>query len=261
MLLLLVKFLFWAVFCSCLYIIADSIYWFFISPKYPCEPIRFKESSKFYQLFVLLPRMLGKDRANLDTNSFNAHGLILFEGKQGFGKTISMVRYANLLKAKFPESIVISNTKTIFNDIDLYGWRPLLDVNNGKYGVICLLDEISIWFSNRNYKNFPPELLQIITQNRKNRRVILGTCQNVSMCDKAIRLQATYVVKCYTFSCITFNVWSVPDFDSEGNLLKRKFKKITWFVQDEFLRECYDTYSVIESLSSTGFVERKEDNG
>lgn len=241
-----------------LWVFLDSFYWFFKFPKFPQEPIKYKVGGFFYKIFVLLPYMIGYDRSQFDVNSFNAHGLIIFEGKQGTGKTISMIRYANLLKARFPESIVVSNTKTIFNDIDLYSWQPLVNVNNGRYGVICLLDEISIWFSNRNYKNFPPELLQVITQNRKNRRVILGTAQNITMVDKAIRLQSTCIVKCYTFGPVTFNFWSVPEFDSEGNILKRRFKKFDWFVQDRFLRESYDTYSVIESLSRTGFKDREE---
>lgn len=252
------KFLLALIYGFLLWFFLDSAYWFLITPKpNKCDSIKFKESSFFNKLFIQIPRQIGIDRANFDKNVFDASGLILFEGKQGFGKTISMIRYASLLKARFPEALVVSNTKTIFNDIDLYGWKPLTDTKNGKFGVIVLLDEISIWFNNRNYKNFPPEMIQVITQNRKNRRVILGTCQNLTMCDKAIRLQTTCIVKAFTLcNCITINLWQIPDFDSEGNIVKRRFKKITWFVQDDFLRSCYDTYSVIDTLSTTGFMER-----
>ena len=45
----------------------------------------------------------------------------------------------------------------------------------GVQGVICLIDEMQNWFSSNQSKNFPPEMLQVVTQNRKNRRVIMGS--------------------------------------------------------------------------------------
>ena len=107
----------------------------------------------------------------------------------------------------------------------------------------------------RNKDNaFDTRMMQTITQNRKNKRVILGTCQNFSMVDKQIRLQTTEIRKCYTFlGCLTLVFCSVPDMDSEGNLLKKRFKRIYWFVQDDVLRATYDTYACISALGRIGF--------
>lgn len=262
MLKLLALFILMILICSLLWLYCDSFYHYFITPKQLQEPIVFRPYGFLHKFFIDLPKQIGIDRANFDRNSFSASGLIIFTGKQGFGKTISMVEYASKLKATFPESKVISNTDLIFQNAKIDSWQPLTSYNNGKYGVIACLDEISIWFSNRNFKNFPPEMLQVITQNRKNRRVILGTAQNLSMVDKSIRLQCTEQRKCMTFfGCLTVVFRSIPEFDCEGNLVKSKFKSMYWFVQSDFLRSCYDTYSVIDTLNKVGFKERIDING
>lgn len=74
----------------------------------------------------------------------------------------------------------------------------LIDYKNDKQGVIVGMDELQNWFSSNDSKNFPPEMLGIITQNRKNRRIILGTSQNFYLLAKAIRSQATEVRRCTT---------------------------------------------------------------
>jgi len=43
--------------------------------------------------------------------------------------------------------------------------------------------------------------------------------------------------------------------DSEGNVVEFKFRGIYFFVHDKELRECYDTWQVIERLKKIGFQE------
>lgn len=241
--------------------IAEFVYYFFITPKFRSEPIVYKKYGFFHKLFLDLPRQLGKEFARRDPDSFNASGLIIFTGKQGAGKTISMVEYASTLKSIYPDCKVITNFDCLFSDLHFEGWQTLVDFNNGKLGVCACIDEISLQFHSRAFKDFSPSLIQCITQNRKNRRVILGTAQNLSMVDKQIRLQCTEQRKAFTlFGCLTFVVCSTPIYDSEGNLLRSKFRKIYWFVQSDFLREMYDTYSAVEKMSRFGFVNGVEVN-
>ena len=247
-------------FVSCfLWFFLDSTYWFIISPKGYYEKLVYKECSVFYKLFVLLPRQVGIDKASRDVNFFDAHGLIVFEGRQGAGKTISMVHYANLLKARFPECKVLSNTKLIFQDMSLENWQPLVTFNNGIYGIVACIDECQLWANNRNWKNkdnaFNWDMIQEICQNRKHKRCILATTQNFSQLDKQIRLQTTELRKTMTlFGCLTCVFCFVPDMDSEGNLQHKRFKRFYWFVQTDFLRSCYDTYATIEYLGNIGFA-------
>lgn len=252
-----------------LWFVSETLYFYIISPKGYKEAMLYKPYGFWHKLFLDFPRQLGKDLAARDINFFPAHGIIIFEGRQGSGKTISAVREASLLKAKYPECKVFSNTHLIFEDGNLVDWKPLTTLDNGIFGMVFLLDEISIWFNNRNWRGtsdhgkvrggFPPEMLQVVTQNRKCKRLILGTAQSAQMCDKTIRMQATFFVKCKTvLGCVTFQHWRVPEWDSDGNLLKMHHHHISWFVQDDFLRSTYDTYAVIQSLDQVGMAVKDE---
>ena len=250
-----------------LWFFCEIALFYIISPKGYKAPNLYKPYGFFHKLFLDFPRQFGRDLARRDVNFFNASGLIIFEGRQGSGKTISAVRECSLLKARFPECKVYSNTDLIFQDGGLVDWTPLTKLSNGIYGMVYLLDEISIWFNNRNWKGkgkdnkggFPPEMLQVVTQNRKNKRLIIGTAQSAQMCDKTIRMQANFFVKCYCLlGVIVFQVWRVPEWDSDGNLLKMHFKRFDWFVQTDFLRSCYDTYAVINTLHDVGMVVNDE---
>ena len=67
--------------------------------------------------------------------------------------------------------------------------------------------------------------------------------------------------RCSTlFGCLTIVRRYIPILDSEGNV--QEFKKHGWyfFVHDDELRDSYDTYFVIESLSNSGFQVRPVDN-
>lgn len=243
----------------------EIAYFYYKSPKGQKEKIKYKPYGFWHKILLDLPRQIGIDRARENVNFFNRSGLILFEGRQGSGKTISAVREISLLKARFPEMKVYSNTDLIFQDGGLVDWSPLTTLDNGIYGIAYLLDEISIWFNNRNWKGrngkggFPPEMLQVVTQNRKCKRLIVGTCQSAQMCDKTIRVQANFFVKVNClFGCLVFQNWRIPEWDSDGNLIKMHHKKFDFFVQSDFLRSCYDTYATIKSLDEVGIDVKEE---
>ncbi len=47
--------------------------------------------------------------------------------------------------------------------------------------------------------------------------------------------------------------------DSEGNVVEFKKRGMYFFVHDKELRNCYDTYKVIERFRSVGFQERSQE--
>ena len=133
----------------------------------------------------------------------------------------------------------------------------LINYKTGIKGVIVCMDELQNWFSSNDSKNFPPEMLEVITQNRKNRRIILGTAQNFYLLSKAIRTQTTEVRRCATLlGCLTIVRRFEPILDAEGNVAEWKKKGMYFYVHDEDLRNSYDTYYVIESLAKSGFKEQ-----
>lgn len=178
----------------------------------------------------------------------------------GAGKTISMIEFARSMQKEYPRALCTTNLGYKYENTPLKDWRMLMNYKNDIFGVIVAIDELQNWFSSNDSKNFPPDMLTIITQNRKNRRIILGTSQNFYLLAKAIRSQATEVRRCSTlFGALTIVRRFEPILDSDGNV--KEFKKLGWyfFVHDKELRESYDTYKVINRLSQVGFQEKQQD--
>ena len=214
------------------------------------------KSNLLIKLFYELPKQFVVDLFNKQPDFFPYQGLVIFEGRQGTGKSISMIEYLMRMQFEYPKCKVITNMAYKNENDVLKGWEMLMDYKNGIKGVVVVMDELQNWFSSKDSKDFPPEMLSVITQNRKNRRIILGTSQNFYLLAKAIRSQATEVRRCATFlGCFTIVRRFEPILDSEGNVVKFKNRGMYCFVHNKELRESYDTWKVIENLRKSGFKE------
>ena len=214
--------------------------------------------SIFAKVFIDSPRMFILDRVNRPANFFPVHGLIIFEGRQGSGKTSSMVHYLHDLQKMYPRVKTITNFAYTAEDCPLYDWHQLIDYKNGYEGVIVAMDELQNWFSCKQSANFPPEMLSVVTQNRKNRRVILGTAQNFYMLAKDIRTQCTELRRCLTIGGVFTVVHRLrPVCNSAGDV--EKYDHVGWYcwVHTPEERESYDTYKAIENLAASGFKEKE----
>lgn len=191
--------------------------------------------------------------ARYNTDCLKEHGIICFLGEQGQGKTISMTRYLLNLCKKYPKAIVQEN----YIKGNLSSWRDLLKFKNGRYGIITAIDECGLWLNSKNSKDVDVSLLQIVAQNRKDRRVILCTSQAYYMLSKDFRTQIRYYVKCRCFlGFITYNKWFKPVVDEQGNLIKEIPIKFDLFLQSPWLRSQYDTLKTITALSKDGFIRK-----
>lgn len=224
------------------------------------EHLRIKRPAWYKNFFYYFPVRFLKDWFDRDPEYFRHQGCIIFTGRQGYGKTIAMVEQCGIWQREYPKAKVITNLNYSKQDDALNTWEDLIDYKNGIQGVVCLIDEMQNWFSSNQSKNFPPEMLEVITQNRKNRRVIMGTAQSFNRLAKPIREQATEVRKCFTaFGCITFVHRVTADLDSNGDVVKWKHRGFYYFVHTDDIRDSYDTYKVIESLRLSGFQEKKQE--
>lgn len=222
------------------------------------EHYRVKRPGFFKRVLWQAPRQYAKDFFSRDPEYFKYQGCVVFTGRQGMGKTIAMVEQVLRFQEEYPQMKVISNCDYKYQDDELNDWRQLLDYKNGIQGVTVMMDEMQNWFSSNQSKNFPPEMLEVICQNRKNRRIILGTSQVFNRLAKPLREQATEVRKCATIcGCITMVHRVRPVLDSEGNVTQWKHIGFYFFVHTPKIRESYDTYRVVESLAKSGFQDRK----
>jgi len=217
-----------------------------------------KKRNMFYQLFVEFPRRYAKDLLEREPDFFRYQGLHIFCGEQGSGKTIALVEFMLRMQKEYPSAKTMSNFGYLNQDTELVHWKQLLDYKNGFKGVIVGIDELQNWFSSNESSNFPVEMLEVVTQNRKNRRVILGTSQVFTRLAKPIREQATLIYEPITlFGCLTIVRVKKPVLDSSGDVIEKKSRGWYFFIHTDELRNAYDTYKVIERLSKSGFKDRQ----
>lgn len=219
--------------------------------------IRQKKRSLLLRLFWDAPKQYVRDMYDMPPDFFRYQGLVIFEGRQGSGKTSALVHFIMSMQKEYPLAKCLTNINYKYQDEKLEHWMQLIDYKNGKQGVIVGMDETQNWFGSNQSRNFPPEMLTVVTQNRKNRRIIGGTAQNYNLLAKPIRTQCTEVRKCLTLAgCVTFVFRREPYLNAEGDVEKWKYRGMYMFVHDKQLRESYDTYEVVENLAKSGFQEK-----
>lgn len=207
------------------------------------------------QVFYDLPKRYVMDIYEREPDFFEPHGIHMFCGEQGCGKTIACVEMMLRYQKMYPKSKMITNFGVTTENDELTKWQQLLDYTNEKLGVIVGIDEIQNWFmSGKN--QLPEGMLEIVTQNRKNRRIICCTAQVFTRVNKGLREQVTMVYEPHTFlKCFTVVVKKKYRFGSDGQVIDSKVKGWYSFVHTEELRNAYDTYKVIHTLAKEGFKD------
>lgn len=197
---------------------------------------------------------------------FKPYGLTVFCGRQGNGKTISMVEYLDKMKQLYPNAIIITNFNYIRQDMPFTSWRQFTEVRNGLDGVIFAIDELQNEYNSNNWKDFPEELLSTVTMQRKQRIKIVATSQVFTRVVKQLREQCYEVVECKTF----LGRWTKQkcyDADDYNYIIdnptpERKFhtrKKWKYsFIQSNYIRNLFDSYAVVESVKNKEYIERKD---
>ena len=185
---------------------------------------------------------------------FNEYGLTMYCGRQGAGKTISMVSYLEEMRWKYPHCLIGTNFGYVNQDFVISSWEDFFNVRNGELGVIFAFDELQNEWDSSKWDKFPEGLLRQITMQRKQKIKIVATSQVYTRVVKALREQCFEVVECYTlFGRWTFcKAFDADDYNAvidnpdKKRRLYKKWKKS--FVQDNYIRELYDTDLVIEKI-------------
>ena len=216
-----------------------------------------KKRSFFKRLFLDFPSRLVIDIFNRDPLAFKEHGLHLFCGEQGSGKTTALVEMLIRWQQRYPSMKIYTNMAYIHEEGPLLHWRDILEKNNDIYGTTVVIDEIQTWFNSIESKDFPPEMLTEISQQRKQRKAIIGTAQVFSRVAKPIREQCSYVYMPMTFlGCLTIVRKTKAIFwDNEKQVFKR-YIGTYFFVHSDKIREAFDTYKKISGFAKKGFSKR-----
>lgn len=141
------------------------------------------------------------------------------------------------------EDIISGKFKNV--TVQYSGLDCLKYVNNGKLGVIFFIDEIHLELNSLESKNVPVEVMVEISQQRKQRKHIVGTSQRYIRMAKPLREQIRDIVacKCY-FGVIQYNKYIDGDSTHEvnGELAYDIRRRMLWFHSPEMYK-AYDTYA------------------
>ena len=216
---------------------------------------------------------------------FNPCGTLIFSGPQGSGKTLSGVDYVTRVLQEYPLCILCTNTEFRdfpFNArivqagkefvivsfdgelvtpqyiadknnagenyrccIEYTGLDCLKWVNNGEYGVIFFIDEFHLELNSLESKNVDIEVMVEISQQRKQRKHIVGTSQVFTRLAKPLREQIKNVVDCHClFGLFQYNlIIDGEKSTEEDGKLKAVVTGKSFFFHTPEMYERYDTYA------------------
>lgn len=182
-------------------------------------------------------------------------GLICFCGEQGSGKTLSAVNYVYNLARDFPKSIICTNVELLFdlpNTIIPYeGPEQMLELDNGEYGIIFFLDEIHIEFNSLESKGMDTTIFELVSQQRKARKHIVGTAQVFARMAKPFREQFKYAVCCDNFMSYIFRqqIFSAVNVAFEDDIRTELHSQaVRFFIPSPKDFERYDTSQIIKRI-------------
>lgn len=200
---------------------------------------------------------------------FREFGLTLFTGRQGAGKTMTLVYEAERYRRKYDNIYICSNFGYKHQNESI---TSLSDIPNsilkaqelGCIGTLILWDEIQNDFD--SFSKVSRDVLAVVTQQRKQKIKILGTSQVFTRVSKALREQTFEVCVCNTIMgrYTKGRFYDADEFshsiDKPNDKKKLTRLRTVSFVQSDDLRDLYDSYAVIKTLSAQASEEKLNPN-
>lgn len=180
---------------------------------------------------------------------FDPCGLMIFCGPQGSGKTLSAVKYCREILVRYPKCKFVSNVKIEGVDYIPYnGLDSLFNVSNDMDGVLFLIDEIHLEFNSLESRNISIEEMIEFSQQRKQRKHIVGTSQVYMRLAKPLREQIKDVVLCKNYGGVLQHNTLIDGENSreEGGKFHGAVRKNFWWFHSPELYSCYDTYAKMQ---------------
>lgn len=193
-------------------------------------------------------------------NWLQLNGIMCFCGEQGSGKTLSAVQYVKAVTERFTRCKVVTNINLNIGIkesriIPYEGVEQMLTLDNGEYGIIFFIDEMHLEFNSLESKGMDIHTFEVVSQQRKMRKHIVGTSQVFSRLAKPFREQFKYVVLCdkilgSVFRQQIFRAQNVPYDDDIKTELRPNGTYI--YIASPAMFDMYDTSQVIRRVRQDG---------
>lgn len=200
-------------------------------------------------------------------------GIYQFIALPGEGKTMSMVAHMERFRAKMEKLnkpyIIATNFSYKYQNYRIDDWVDIVKIANWCYRnniqLLVSMDEIHVTFDSSEWKDFPPQLLAVLSFVRKYGMEFLVSAQIYERIPKKIRDIANFTIVCK-------NVWrkdrmyrnyyyEKSDYemnfeDTKGKKKKSKFKRV--FVADDVFFSLYDTKEQVDRMVDSAKEEKKK---
>lgn len=206
---------------------------------------------KKYPRAILVTNVAIKDRpfnaelVQLDNGTFSLHHL-------NTGKYINTDTILVESLYDFYEPITVEYT----------GLDMLKHINNREYGVIFLIDEIHLELNSLESKNVDIEIMVEISQQRKQRKHIVGTSQIFMRMAKPLREQIHDVIICRGFlGLLQFNKWinGMTATEKNGKLEAEVKGRYLWWHSPDYYKQ-YNTYTKMKRYNQEWNGRKRRDN-
>lgn len=220
---------------------------------------------RYFKQNLALPNLIDtflfkRRQAKENPDRMECDGILCFCGEQGSGKTLSAVNYVYNLCRRYPKAKVCTNlllTWDLDNDIVPYfSPEQMLALDNGDSGIIFLLDEMHIEFNSLESKGMDVHIFELVSQQRKSRKHIVGTSQVFGRLAKPFREQFKYAVCCDNFMGLIFRqqIFKATNVSSGEDITTKLVPRAVKFYipcSADFNR--YDTRQIIRRIRDNGF--------
>ena len=181
---------------------------------------------------------------------FEPEGIMIFCGSQGSGKTLSAVQYVKKVCEAYPMCVLVTNVDISglpehTEVIEYDGLESLKNVENGQFGVLYFIDEIHLELNSLESKNIDMDTIVELSQQRKQRKHIVGTSQVYMRMAKPLREQVKDVILCKNvFKILQYNtlIDGFSSYEENGKLKCEVVCRRLWF-HSPSLYGSYDTYA------------------
>lgn len=206
--------------------------------------------------WILIDILKGKDR------KFN--GIYQFVALPGEGKTLSMVAHMERARKAAPDLIIATNFNYKHQNYQINDWVDIvtyaLEAHRLHRPCIIAMDEIHVTFDASDWQKFPPELLALLSFNRKFSLQFLCSSQIYDRIPRKIRDIANYTVICK-------NIWRMDrlfrnyyfeknNYESQFSGKRAKAEFIREYIADDNLYSLYDTLAQVENMTAQAKEEK-----
>jgi hypothetical protein len=135
--------------------------------------------------------------------------------------------------------------------------NELLPRGVGVTNILCILDEVHLWFNARDWAQASRDLLAYLTQSRKMKVDLIFISQSINNIDKQFVRLVQYIwrfrdMQRFRFPILGFS-WPFPQilalhYDYDGKTLMMRH----WVKKSQEVFDCYDTNSLLKPIKFAG---------